>query len=144
MVSAEQNMAVVRRVTELIEKERNIDGLDELFAEDFVNHSPSPGFTADREGFKRNAADVYGAFDLVYSSDFMLAVDDLVVERWTESGSHTGTYLGVPPTGRHVVVTGIEIWRVRDEQIVERWAEVNELELLRKVGLLDGILPDAH
>lgn len=142
MASAEQNMAVVRRVTELIEKERDIEGLDEVFAEDFVNHSPSPGFTADREGFKQNAATVYGAFDLVYSSDLMFAAGDLVVERWTESGPHTGAYLGVPPTGRHVVVTGIEIWRVRDRRIVERWAEVNELELLRKVGLLDGVLPD--
>ncbi|MBA3382990.1 MAG: ester cyclase [Actinobacteria bacterium] len=142
MTSAERNKAIVRRVTELIEKERNIEGLDDVLAEDFVNHSPSPGFAPDREGFKQNAADVYGAFDLTYTSDFMVAVDDLVVERWTESGPHTGTYFGVPPTGRHVVVTGIEIWRLRDGKIVERWAEVNELELLRKVGLLDGVYPD--
>ncbi len=136
MASAEENKAIVRRVTELIEHERNIDGLDELFADDFVNHSPSPGFAPDREGFKQTAAEVYEAFDLVYSSDFMLALDDMVVERWTEQGKHVGEYLGVPATGRHVVVNGIEIWRLHDGKIVERWAEIGEVEILRQIGLL--------
>ncbi len=137
MPSAEDNKAIVRRVTELIEKERNIDGLDEVLADDFVNHSPSPGVAPNREGFKQTAAEVYGAFDLVYSSDFMLAEDDMVIERWTEQGKHVGTYLGMAPTGRHVVVTGIEIWRLRDGKIVERWAEVGEIEILRQIGILD-------
>lgn len=139
MASAEENKAIVRRVTELIEVHRNIDGLDEIFAADFVNHSPSPGFTPDVAGFKETAAQIYGAFDLSYSSDFMLAVDDMVVERWTEQGKHVGEYLGVEPTGRHVVVNGIEIWRLRDGKIVERWAEVGEIEILRQIGLLTDV-----
>lgn len=136
MATVEENMAIVRRVTELIEKEHNIDGLDEVFAKDFVNHSPSAGFTPDVEGFKQTAAHVHGAFDLADSNVSLFGVDDMVVERWTESGTHIGTYDGVPATGRRVVTKGIAIWRLRDGKIVELWVQVNEADILRQIGLL--------
>jgi len=139
MATVEENMEIVRRVTELIEKEQNIDGLDEVFAKDFINHSPSAGFTPDIEGFKKTAAHVHEAFDLADSNVTLFGVDDMVVERWTESGTHIGTYDGVPATGRPVVTKGIAIWRLRDGKIVELWVQVNEADILRQIGLL----PDA-
>lgn len=137
MTVGDANLALVARLTDLIEVEHDIDGLDGVLAEDFVNHSPSEGFAADREGFKATARSVYGAFsDLESTIEEAFAAGDRVVTRWTERGTHSGEYLGVVATGRAVVVRAIEIWRVRDGLIVERWAEVNEVELLRQIGAL--------
>jgi predicted ester cyclase len=138
----EDNLALVRRVTQLIERERDFTGLHEILAEDFRDHSPSPGFAPDREGFEENARSVYGAFsDLESSSLDMFSAGDKVVERWTEHGTHTGTYLDVPATGRRVTVRAIEIWRIRDCRIVERWAVVDEGDLLRQIGAVNMCTP---
>jgi len=43
----------------------------------------------------------------------------------------------VPPSGRTVTLPGINIWRVRDGRIVERWGRLDELALLRQLGLVN-------
>ncbi len=53
---------------------------------------------------------------------------------WTAIGTHTGPYLGAAPTGRRIVFKGIEIVRVRDGLITERWGEWDGLDLLAQLG----------
>ena len=61
---------------------------------------------------------------------------DLVVEQFTASGTHRGEIFGVPPSDRAVSMTGINIWRLRDGRIVERWGRLDELGLMRQLGLV--------
>jgi predicted ester cyclase len=60
---------------------------------------------------------------------------DLVVEQFTASGTQQGEIFGTPASGRAVSLPGINIWRVRDGRIVERWGRLDELGLLRQLGL---------
>ena len=43
--------------------------------------------------------------------------------------------MGVAPTGKHIELQGINIFRVRDGQITERWGRLDELALFQQLGL---------
>jgi predicted ester cyclase len=60
----------------------------------------------------------------------------MVVEAFTASGTHQGELFGVPPSGRAASMPGINIWRLRDGRIVERWGRLDELGLFRQLGLV--------
>lgn len=112
--------------------------VDRLHAPGFVDHDPG-GRTPDNAGFKAGIARLYAAFP-----DLTATVEDLVVDggagtvavRWTAAGTHRGAYLGAAPTGRTVRFKGIEILRVRDGRIAERWGEWDGIDLLEQLGRL--------
>ena len=59
---------------------------------------------------------------------------DPAAVRWSAAGTHEGDGLGVPATHRRVRLTGIDILRVQDGRIVERWGETNGLEMMQQVS----------
>ena len=65
----------------------------------------------------------------------LVAEGDVVVERFTASGTHEAEFMGVPPTGRTVALRGINIFRIADGQIVEAWSRLDDLGILRQLGL---------
>jgi predicted ester cyclase len=75
-----------------------------------------------------------------WHSDVHLLVGegDIVVELFTASGTHTGAdIMGVAAAGRTVNLPGINIFRISDGRIVERWGRLDDLGLLRQLGLVD-------
>ena len=66
----------------------------------------------------------------------LVAEDDLVVERFTVSGTHRGELMGVPPTGQTLVLTGIQVFRIEGDKIVERWGQLDQMGLARQLGLV--------
>ena len=59
--------------------------------------------------------------------DQLIAEDDIVVERFTASGTHQNELMGVPGTGRTITLQGINIFRIENDQIVERWGRLDEI-----------------
>jgi predicted ester cyclase len=59
-----------------------------------------------------------------------------VVTRWTFRGTHTGTYMGVAPSGRQLTVSGVHIHRIVDGKIVEVWAYPDALDFLQQLGVI--------
>jgi len=53
----------------------------------------------------------------------LFSAGDKVVVRWRASGTHTGTFAGVEPTGRYMELAGIDILRVQDGRIAEHWSQ---------------------
>lgn len=105
--------------------------VDELHAEDFVDHD-SAGRAGDREGFKEGIRALYAAFPDFYATAEGMVIDvttGSVAVRWSATGTQQGMFMGVPPTGKRFTFVGIEIIRVENDRIVERW------------GLWDGGLP---
>ncbi len=66
----------------------------------------------------------------------LIAEGDLVSERFTARGTHRGEIMGVPPTGREVVLAGINIFRVQDGKLVERWGRTDDLGFLQQLGMV--------
>jgi steroid delta-isomerase-like uncharacterized protein len=115
----------------------DLDAVDRHLAPDFVNHdSPFPGAPDGPEGM-RQAAVLYRAALPDWHSDLdqMIAEDDIVVERFTARGTHQGELMGVAGTGDTIMLQGINIFRIADGKIVERWGQLDQLGLLRQLGL---------
>ena len=110
--------------------------LEELFAPDFVHHGALPGQTPDREGHKQTLAMFRSAFpDLNVTTEDIIA-EGKAVSRWTARGTHQGELMGIAPTGNEVTFTGIEVLRIAEGKVVERWAETNDLEVMQQIGAI--------
>jgi predicted ester cyclase len=104
----------------------------------FINHDlPFPGASRTRDGMQR-AADMFrqGCPDWHSDVEQLVAEDDVVVERFTASGTHRGELMGVAPTGKTIVLTGIQVFRLEGDKIVERWGQLDQMGLARQLGLL--------
>ena len=66
----------------------------------------------------------------------MIAEGDKVAVRFTLRGTHGGDLMGIPPTGKPVAVTGIDINRIADGKIAERWANFDALGLMQQLGVI--------
>jgi predicted ester cyclase len=65
-----------------------------------------------------------------------IAQGDRVVTRWTAHARHMGEFQGVPPTGRQVTMTGIDIDRLANGKVVECWPMMDELSVLQQLGVV--------
>jgi predicted ester cyclase len=104
----------------------------------FINHDlPFPGASHGRDGMQL-AADMFRQACPDWHSDVdqLVAEDDVVVERFTASGTHHGELMGVPPTGARIALTGIQIFRIDGDKIVERWGQLDQMGLARQLGLV--------
>jgi predicted ester cyclase len=70
--------------------------------------------------------------------DFLVGEKDIVVELFTASGTHRAEVMGVAPTGNTVTLRGINVFRVADGKIVERWGRLDDLGLLQQLGIAPG------
>lgn len=133
---SEQNKTIVRRAFEEVYNRGNLDIVDELVSSDFVVHASSEDIHGPT-GLKLYVTALRQAFpDLHLTIDDQVAEGDRVVTRWTARGTHTGTFQGTPPTGKHGTMTGIDIDRVIDGRAVECWTNTDELGLLQQLGVV--------
>ena len=109
---------------------------DEVLAPDYVFHDPAdPDTPAGPAGARAMAAGFRAAFaDMRPVEEDYIAGGDKVVYRWRVRATHRGAFAGVPPTGRAVEFSGIEIVRLAGGRIVEHWDEIDALGLLRQLG----------
>jgi steroid delta-isomerase-like uncharacterized protein len=115
----------------------DLGAVDEYLSEDFDDHDPPMGGPANREGMRAAGAMFRAAFPDWHSDlGFLIEEGDLVVENFTASGTQQGEIFGMPASGRTVNLPGINIWRVRDGRIAERWGRLDELGLMRQLGLV--------
>lgn len=133
----ERNKAVVRDFIDGLFTKGDLGAVDTYLAEDFVNHDPPFGVTADREGMRTAGGMMRAAFpDWRSELHELIAEGDLVVERFTAGGTHRGDVMGVPATGQTISLPGINIFRLRDGLIVERWGRLDDLGFLRQLGVV--------
>lgn len=127
---------IVRRLTDEAFIGGDASVIDELVADDYVDHDPPPGLGADRDGFKEVAGMVIGAFSgrKMDFDDYLETSDGKVVESWAMTGKHTGEAFGVPPSNQPIRVRGIEIWRCSGGKIVEHWGAVDMSDVFEKAA----------
>lgn len=136
MNTTESNKAVVTDFIDGLFTKGDPSAVDTYLAEDFINHDPPFGVTPDREGMRAAGAMMRTAFPDWHSElHALVAEGDIVVERFTATGTQQGEVMGVAPTGREISLPGINIFRLRDGRIVERWGRLDELAFLKQLGL---------
>ena len=136
-VSAEDNKALVRRFVDEVQSKGNTDLIDEICSPEFVNHSAPQGLRADLEGIKILTTMFKGAFpDSYFTVEDMIAEGDKVVTRKTFHGTHEGEFMGIPPSGRPVNVSLIDVVRISDGRVVEHWSVGDNLGMMQQLGVI--------
>jgi NTE family protein len=133
--SAEANVATARRWTEEVYNGQDLAVLDEILDPSAIHHGAAFPDAAGVEAIKAALAGTFDSFpDINQADDATIADGDLVVIRWSGTGTHTGPWLGLEPTGKTVNFTGINIYRFACGKIVESWSEINALDVLRQLS----------
>jgi len=136
-MSGQDDKAMIRRYYEEVFNQRRVELVDDLAVDDYVEHDPFPGQGDGRDDLKARVRTILEAFDpLRFRIEDMIAEGDRVVVRWSQTGTHTGDFLGAPPTGREFTSTGIDIHRVADGRMAEHWHVVDLYGLLMQLGLI--------
>lgn len=123
-------------------KTGDLSRFDEVYATNYVNHDPSRPHVVDCESLKELIADLHRGMP-----DFKLIIEDLIVEsdkvvtRWVTTGTHTGPLDGIPipPTGKKITLTGMNIHRVEQGKIVEAWWNYDMLGTLQQLGVIPSV-----
>jgi steroid delta-isomerase-like uncharacterized protein len=135
--------AIARREIEEVYGAGKLDTADELVDAGFVGHDPAlPEPLRGSAGVKEAAAGYRAAFpDLRVKIDTQISEGDLVVSRWTATGTHQGELFGIAPTGKQATVSGISIDRISGGKIVEDWTNWDTLGLLQQLGAIPAPTP---
>jgi steroid delta-isomerase-like uncharacterized protein len=135
-MSTETNKAAARRFQELFSANQ-LDAIrDELFTAESVIHFPGlPPLNI--EAFKQVGQMFRAGFpDMVITVVDQIAEGDKVATRIASTGTHTGTFQGIPASGRPIHIEGVVIERYRDGRIVERWDQFDALGLMQQIGAI--------
>jgi steroid delta-isomerase-like uncharacterized protein len=130
-----ENKAIVRRWVHEVFNLHQLDSVGQLKVSEYIDWNPYPGQQTALSGFKSVLESFFDAFpDFHYDVEEELGEGDIVVciGRW--SGTHTGHLMGMPPTGKRMSAKRIDIVRICDDKMTERWGTGNELKMMELFG----------
>lgn len=128
---------IAARFTEDLWDQGNLNVVDELLTANFVDHDPVQEQASGPEGYKQMVGAFRTAFpDLRVRNEDVIEAGNKLVARWTAHGTHTGQLMQIPPTGKKVSLKGIDIFRIENDKIVERWGEFDALGMLSQLGVI--------
>jgi len=102
---------------------------------DYVAHAsgvPVPLDSAAWVGFLKTFTAAFPDAQLVVNDS--VSEGDLVAGRWTMTGTHRGDFQGVPPTGRHVTMAGVDFSRVVGGKVAEHWTQFDAIGVMQQIG----------
>ena len=133
-MSIEENKALLNHFFKELNK-GNLKVWDELCAPGYIYHATAGDMTTEQS--KNHAASLLAAFpDLNGVIDDMIAEGDKVVARYTIRGTHRGAFRGIAPTGKQIMLKGIEIDRIEGGKFVETWAVSDSFGLMQQFGVI--------
>lgn len=137
------NKLIGRRVLVEMWGEGKLELADELYAPDYIDHvgrGPEASRVVGPEGIKQAVTLFRTAFpDLAYTVEAQMAEGELVLSRFSATGTQTGPFLGAPPSGKEVTYTGMDLNRIVGDKIVESWVNYDALALLQQLGLVPPV-----
>lgn len=139
-MSTDENKLLVRRFYEEVVNTGNVEHIAAFVGADCVETDGKVRVVSGVEGMANHVAAVRDVYpDLQLTVERQIAEGDWVVSLVTARGTHCGSWLGMKPTGRSLVFTGVNVDRVRDGRIVEHGGAANMLEPLLEAGALRAV-----
>ena len=127
----------MERLFEEVINRGQLDLIDELVAEDAVEHEALPISTGEmRTDLRAWISELRRAFpDYHIDLEDLIVEGDTVVARERVTGTNSGPLLGIPPTGRRFCIDAIDIVRVDAGRVVEHWGLSDGTTMVRQLGL---------
>jgi steroid delta-isomerase-like uncharacterized protein len=133
-MSVAENKELLRRAAQAFNQIDDRSGWYAFHAESVKAHGLGP-VAFDKEGMKGFYSGLWSGFpDLTINIEELVGEGDKVVWRVTASGTHNGTFQGVPATGKTVKFGAHYTFRCEHDKIVERWSTIDRLTLLTQLG----------
>lgn len=130
-MTTDANKQVVRRLYDECINPGRLDLLTELVSDDFVGPQGAHGSA----GFAAAISGLRAAFpDIKVTVEDVIAEGDRVTVRSSWQATHTGTFRGIPPTGKRITNTSITIYQLADHKLVHSWIESDRLGTLQQMG----------
>jgi len=138
-MSTEANKAIVRRLINMTFNEGKLGTeVNEIVDDNYVEYLVGPiREKTDRAGYLALIKELRDAFpDMDFRIEDIIAEGDLVSSRNVWRGTHTGSFRGMPPSGKKVEVTAMGFSRIKNGKVVEHWGQVDFLGMLQQIGVL--------
>lgn len=136
-MSIEQNKELCRRLYAAVSS-GDFDIFDQVVAPNFVEHEAlDPRLPAGREGVKAFFETIRQAMpDMVMTPEDIIAEGDRMAVRVVMTGTQTGEFMGIPPSGKRVEISVIDLVRIENNQVVEHWGVSDMLTLMTQIGAI--------
>jgi steroid delta-isomerase-like uncharacterized protein len=120
----------------------NLNVIDELIADDFVEHEEFPGISQDKDGVRQFFTIFRAAFpDMRMDAHEVLVDGDRVCVRSTMSGTQEGDFMGMPPSGKRFEVTAFDMVRLRDGEVTDHWGVMDAMKMMQQLGAMPAQAP---
>ncbi|PYE54798.1 ester cyclase [Deinococcus yavapaiensis] len=130
---------VLRRLLEDAWGRADVSAIRDGMVPNLVNHNPMPGTTSDRDGYEQAVRMFHEGLTITSMVMRHQLVDgDLAVDHWEGEGVHTGNFAGIPATGKTLKLRGLGIGRFENGLIVERWGQMNMMDVLQQLDVIPG------
>jgi steroid delta-isomerase-like uncharacterized protein len=138
MNDTDKNKQIIQKFVQVVWNGRDLTALKDFWTEDCVNHA-MPG-TDNRS---LNALRIYhdSFFDDFFAAFPNIQIEivqqvaegDLIVSYITSKGKHSGTFYGIPPTGKNISTSVIRIDKIQDGKIIEHWSVSDAAGLMQQI-----------
>ncbi len=137
-MTLQANARLIERYFEEVWNQGKVDALDELLTSDYLNHSPGlPDPQPGPEGLKPIVLMMReGIPDLHYNIEDLVLAEDRVAAFVHMTGTHTGRFFGIAPSGKAIDVRQMQIEWIRDGRICQHWRITEDLKLMRQLGVI--------
>ena len=135
-MATEKNKAVARQFYEEIMNRRNNALVDSLLDDNYTNPEHPPQVPQNKEGAKI----MFGMWDSAFP-DYTMTVQDIgegdtVAVRWSFTGTNTGSFMGMPATGKRVTVGGINLLKFKNGKIADNLPEFDKFGMMQQLGVI--------
>lgn len=132
---AQTNLEAQGRLAEIIGA-GDFDRLDEVLADDLVDHDPAPDQSKGPKGIGEFWTTFKTAFpDVQLEPVQTIATEDYVVAILDVSGTHEGDFQGHPATHKTFKVRGIQVGKFKDGKMTDRWGATDAAGIMQQLGL---------
>lgn len=139
-MSTEDNKTLMRRFIEEVFNKKNLSAIDELIAPNHIDHSAAASLPVGPEGYRQAIGMMLTGFpDLHVTVEDVIAEGDKVVVRLTMRGTQQGAFGSIPPTGKQVAVSTIDMVRIEGGKIAEEWGIDDMLGMLQQLGVVPSM-----
>ena len=136
-MTKEDNKEFMKSFIDEVINRQNLDAIDKMVSENFIEHVPFPGQGPGREGLKFAIGSMHTGFpDMNWTMQEQIAEGEKVVSRVIWKGTHKGEFMGIPPTNKKVEVWGMVIDVVRDGLFSESRIIMDTVGLLQQLGVM--------
>ncbi len=143
MKTTNENKELIKSFYDEVMNSQNVKMIKSFCASDFIDHNPSPGYSGKGlDDLIAQLNEFHIAFpDLHVTPDFMVAEEDKVVAHVTMTGTNTGPLANIPATNKPVKISGIDIVRIKEGKMAERWGVFEDLLMMTQMGMMGSENP---